>query len=320
MNVLERTIIFEVGDEPLVGVFACPEDPKPIAVLIVVGGPQYRIGSHRQFVLLARKLAEQGFPVLRFDYRGMGDSAGAQRDFEHIEDDIHGAIGAIAKSFPATDSIVLWGLCDGASAAMIFSGADPRIKGMVLLNPWVRSEATLARTYLRHYYVSRLFEASLWRKIFSGAFSPRWAARALIQNMIRATVKGRARDGDHSPQAFQSRMIEGIVKFPGKILFILSGHDLTAKEFTEWIGAHSAWKRALTNNPRISMERLATADHTFSSAESRSVVEHLTASWISRSFEPQLVGDRAGDSALAIKSRCHDLIERSSQEIAEWNK
>jgi alpha/beta superfamily hydrolase len=49
-------------------------------VLVIVGGPQYRAGSHRQFTLLARSLAEQGFAVLRFDYRGMGDSTGAMRD------------------------------------------------------------------------------------------------------------------------------------------------------------------------------------------------------------------------------------------------
>ena len=43
----------------------------PIAVLVVVGGPQYRVGSHRQFVSLARALARQGMTTVRFDYRGM---------------------------------------------------------------------------------------------------------------------------------------------------------------------------------------------------------------------------------------------------------
>jgi len=45
-------------------------------VLIVVGGPQYRVGSHRQFVMLARFLADHGVPCMRFDYRGMGDVSG----------------------------------------------------------------------------------------------------------------------------------------------------------------------------------------------------------------------------------------------------
>ena len=39
-------------------------------MVIVVGGPQYRAGSHRQFTLLARHIAAAGYPVLRFDARG----------------------------------------------------------------------------------------------------------------------------------------------------------------------------------------------------------------------------------------------------------
>ncbi|KAB8057318.1 hydrolase 1, exosortase A system-associated, partial [Janthinobacterium violaceinigrum] len=58
----------------LVGILSLPAAPGPRGVLIVTGGPQYRVGSHRQFVLLARALAAQGVPVLRFDLRGMGDS------------------------------------------------------------------------------------------------------------------------------------------------------------------------------------------------------------------------------------------------------
>ncbi len=82
MNFAERPVLFECEGEQLVGVIALPELRRAIAVLVVVGGPQYRAGSHRQFVLLARRLAAAGFPVLRFDYRGMGDSTGAARTFE----------------------------------------------------------------------------------------------------------------------------------------------------------------------------------------------------------------------------------------------
>jgi hypothetical protein len=45
-------------------------------VVIIVVGPQYRAGLHRQFVSLARTLSTAGFLVLRYDYRGMGDSDG----------------------------------------------------------------------------------------------------------------------------------------------------------------------------------------------------------------------------------------------------
>ncbi|HBZ05431.1 MAG TPA: hydrolase 1, exosortase A system-associated, partial [Massilia sp.] len=44
----------------LYGIVSLPAAPHPRGVLIVVGGPQYRAGSHRQFTLLARDLAAAG--------------------------------------------------------------------------------------------------------------------------------------------------------------------------------------------------------------------------------------------------------------------
>src|SRR5690606_34644237 len=105
-------------------------------VLIIVGGPQYRVGSHRQFVLLARYLAERGIPVMRFDYRGMGDSDGDMRTFEHVGKDLGSDIDYFFSECSFLKDIVIWGLCDAASAALFYAHQDRRISGLVLLNPW----------------------------------------------------------------------------------------------------------------------------------------------------------------------------------------
>ena len=76
--VVERFATFECGDDTCIGIVASNADVASradIGVVIVVGGPQYRVGSHRQFVTLARALAASGVPALRFDYRGMVSSA-----------------------------------------------------------------------------------------------------------------------------------------------------------------------------------------------------------------------------------------------------
>ncbi|WP_229425323.1 hydrolase 1, exosortase A system-associated [Massilia sp. Se16.2.3] len=104
-------------------------------MLVVVGGPQYRAGSHRQFTLLARDLADAGIPALRFDYRGMGDSEGDLQTFEHVEDDLRAAIDRFFLEVPGMREVVLWGLCDGASAAAMYAPQDARVSGLVLLNP-----------------------------------------------------------------------------------------------------------------------------------------------------------------------------------------
>jgi hypothetical protein len=97
MNVAQQASTFACEGEWLVGIVSRPPQPRPRGVLIVVGGPQYRVGSHRQFALLANRLAGQGTPVMRFDYRGMGDSSGESRDFEQVSPDLRAAVDAFFR-------------------------------------------------------------------------------------------------------------------------------------------------------------------------------------------------------------------------------
>ena len=164
MSYTEQALVIHCHGDSLAGIASVPDAPRDSAVIIVVGGPQYRAGSHRQFVLLARSLAEAGYPALRFDARGMGDSTGDARDFESITDDIGCALAAFHQALPAVRRFVLWGLCDGASAALLYveRTQDPRVAGLCLANPWVRSEASLARTQVKHYYTQRVLQRDFW--------------------------------------------------------------------------------------------------------------------------------------------------------------
>ena len=114
----EEALVFGCDRDSLVGVLAVPDAPASRGVLIVVGGPQYRAGSHRQFTLLARDLAASGIASLRFDYRGMGDSSGEARTFESVNEDIGCAIDRLIEAVPAVNQVIIWGLCDAASAAL----------------------------------------------------------------------------------------------------------------------------------------------------------------------------------------------------------
>ena len=129
---VEDPIIFQCDGARLLGILHRPSEACSRAVLIVVGGPQYRVGSHRQFLLLARSLAERGTVVLRFDYRGMGDSEGDAISFEDVEFDIRAAVDAIFDRVEEVSDVVIWGLCDAASAAMMYAFRDARVSGVVL--------------------------------------------------------------------------------------------------------------------------------------------------------------------------------------------
>ena len=259
------------------------------AVVIIVGGPQYRAGSHRQFVHLARALAAAGHPVLRFDVRGMGDSTGSLlRNFEQITPDVGAAIDALLQRIPQLKRVVLWGLCDGASAALLYlhDRPDPRVIGLCLLNPWVRSVASLARTHVKHYYLQRLGQREFWSKLFSGQVAS-VALRDLAQNLRAAALgKRRSRAG---PEAFQDRMARAWLRLDRPILLALSGDDYSAREFIEFTSSQSAW-RGLLAAPRVTRHTIDGANHTFSATADRACIEAITLNWLSSVGRPGSAG------------------------------
>jgi uncharacterized protein len=271
----ERAVTFDCQGDALFGVLSEPATPRETGVVVVVGGPQYRAGSHRQFVLLARALARQGFAVLRFDVRGMGDSAGSPRDFEALVPDIDAAIDALMRQVPAVRQVALWGLCDGASAALLHADTarDPRVCGLALLNPWVRSPESLAQVHLRHYYWRRLVQPSFWTKLMRGGVGQA-AWRDLLANLRARRAAPRA-----VQIPYQHRMARGWAAFGGDILLVLSGNDFTAKEFVDTTRSEPAWARAL-RQVRLQRHDLPEADHTFTASAWRQRVDEITIAWL----------------------------------------
>ena len=281
MIATEFALAFPCAGDQLFGLVHRPARPSGVGVVVIVGGPQYRVGSHRQFVLLARALALRGHAVLRFDYRGMGDSDGAPREFMEINDDVQAAIGALCGAVPEVQRIVVWGLCSGATAALLHwqQWRDARVVGLCLVNPWVRSFTTLARTQVKHYYGQRLMERGFWVKLLRGGIA--WQALAgLLRNLATAFLRPtRIDDGGD----YRLTMARAWADFPGPVLLVLCGKDYTSKEFLEAVAIEPAWRGALAR-PRLTRLDAAGADHTFSSTPERQTMEAAVADWLDAEF------------------------------------
>lgn len=285
MTYVEVPLAFRVADDQLLGIAALPDERNDCGVVIAVGGPQYRIGSHRQFRLLARRLASAGYPVFNFDFRGMGDSEGAMRSFEEVSEDIGGAIDAFQERCPDMRRVVLWGLCDAASAILMYLEAkrDVRVAGVALLNPWVRSEVSLAQTHIKHYYGQRLMQKEFWAKLLGGKMNLIGSLRELLGNARKARSKVLTNAG--APRSFQDRMLDGLKLFGGDVLLVLSGQDYTAREFVEYASANPAWS-GLIDSGTVYRVDIADADHTFSSAALRESIEDVTLRWLGAVGKP----------------------------------
>jgi uncharacterized protein len=288
MSFHEQALQFDCGGETLIGVASVPATPAvgSCAVLIVVGGPQYRAGSHRQFVSLARRLAASGHLALRFDVRGMGDSSGAQRDFESLSDDIGAAIDAIGRLVGQGRPLVLFGLCDGASASLLYlhGKRDARVRGLCLLNPWARSVESLARTHLKHYYTRRLMDPAFWRKLLGGGVGLQRLREFL--GAVKTASGGEPQAAGMAAEAlpFQQAMAAAWRSFAGPILLALSSEDITAREFVDHAAHAPAW-RGLLERAGVQRLDLAGADHTLSEPGAQQAFEAAMIHWLQATLD-----------------------------------
>jgi uncharacterized protein len=282
MNAFEEAVVFDCAGSKLVGILHRASDAsskaRRIVVVNVVGGPQYRVGSHRQFALTCRYLSANGYPAFRFDYRGMGDSDGAFRTFESVAEDIDSALAFVRGRFPE-HSIVLMGLCDGASAILMRpDNIVGSVAGIVLVNPWARTESSMAKTYTRHYYRERLLSVDFWKKVATFDWDFKSSIASAVDNVRRSSETAEA-------PSFISQMSRGFSRANVPLLIALSEHDLTAREFEDLTRSDRVWTD-LMNRPNVRLSRFVGADHTFSSASSLAQFNSALVEWLTQIGSP----------------------------------
>lgn len=284
----EYAVAYPCGSDTLVGIVHKPENPKRRGVLMVVaGGPQYRVGGHRQLTLWARRLCAEGHPVFRFDNRGVGDSHGEYLGYQHLDDDITVSVARFFAEVPEMDELVLWGECNAASAIVFYAYRDKRVKGTVLLNPWARTDAGEARAILRFYYLHRLMEPTFWKKVLSLKFNPLTSFKSALElvTRVRKEKQSEQKTNDAGLDAaiphdlpLPQRLLIGFQRFGGATLLVLSGRDLIAREFEELL-ANPEWQKSMQDKA-LSRLDLPDADHTFSSAATRGQVVEKSVQWL----------------------------------------
>lgn len=165
----------------LVGVLCRPETRQPgtPTVIVVNSGLNARSGYGRQTTALARRLAATGIASLRFDPRGIGDSADRDDDRSpfYAPDAVTDVRAALDHLAEVQDGpVVILGTCSGAYLAFNALCADERLRAAVLVNlycfdlkPGTDIE-TMVRDTFRHGqgYLARARQRGSWQRILSG--------------------------------------------------------------------------------------------------------------------------------------------------------
>jgi pimeloyl-ACP methyl ester carboxylesterase len=157
----------------LTGIVAAPEAGKAIpnapAVIILNAGLLHRVGPYRLGTHLARTLAGLGYPSLRFDLSGLGDSdlrTDLQSYQQRAVEDTIDAMDFVSAETGAT-RFVLIGFCSGADHAHRIVCVDPRVVGVVFLDAY---GYRTPRFYF-HYYARRArrgaFKIGKWKRLWA---------------------------------------------------------------------------------------------------------------------------------------------------------
>jgi pimeloyl-ACP methyl ester carboxylesterase len=269
-------------------------------VLLLNAGVVHRVGPNRLYVRLARSLAQLGFPVLRFDFSGVGDSP-ARSDNPFFErravEEVQQAMEWMSRQHGCA-RFVLIGLCSGAEIAFKTACQDSRVAAAALINaPRYHTEPTpelmarVARAQEAGYYwrMAR-FDRRRWIKFFSAR-----ADYAAIFRAVRHKLSQLLRRSPPPPPIENPDVgaFADLLQREVRLLLLFSEGDWGFHYLQTVFGSRIDEWRA-RGNPRI--EIVGRCDHTLTPVVTQERALRLIAEWASRLASDGQLARRAPDA------------------------
>ncbi len=236
-------------------------------LLIVSGGNEIRSGAHSGQAAMAAHFVTMGYPVFRYDRRGIGESEGENSGFEGSANDITAAVTAFRAAAPLVHRIIAFGNCDAASALVLFH-ETAGIDALVIANPWViETASTTTQTPLvsptiptaaaiRARYIARLKNPRSLIDLFTGKID----MKKLFGGLARAARKDEA-------SALGVRVAAALSQCELPVSILIAERDTTALTFMGLWNSHDG--AAMRGNSAISMHKIDSASHSFADREGK---------------------------------------------------
>ncbi len=254
----------------LIGILSLPDKPVHGArpVLLPNTGLEHRVGPNRLHVHLCRALAAAGFPTLRLDLAGMGDSRAPDGSGADPTSNLKSAMDALEARGLGTQFMIV-GLCSGAHDAHMLIRADDRVVGGAFIDGYVYPTAR----YFLTYFVQRALDpVRVIRRLFRAAGISKGTdqadgAKGELDYFRQPALAEMRRD----LSIFISRGLALSYIYTGQIQYKYNYADQLQDALPELRG----YKRAEVNY-------MAMADHTFSRTSMRSELVGIVLGWAMR--------------------------------------
>jgi pimeloyl-ACP methyl ester carboxylesterase len=261
-------------------------------IVLLNAGAIHRIGPNRTYVSLARRLAGAGYPVLRMDVGGIGDSRplpGAPDNRVYHRDALVDVDEALDFFGPRTKTtrFILTGLCSGAYVSFHGALADKRVCAAVMINPqtftWKEGDSldvSQSKNYndVQHYQRS-IYQIEKWAKLLRGEVDVK---RAVVALGRRAKIVGEVRlrkalarfRGTVSPDDVPGTL--ALLDQRGVRVFFLMSRGDPGLDYLDLHLGSSLYE----STPRYRLEIIDGPDHTFTPLWSQTELESRVLGYI----------------------------------------
>jgi len=299
-------------EEPAGGVTAAP-----CAAVLLCPGVKTRVGPHRLNRKLARAFLDRGIPVMRVDFRGLGDSEGdwpddvleriyRQTELGECVGDARAALDWLESRFGMRDFIV-GGLCGAAMTALLLAREDARLAALFAVGLPARLNQIGAvpratRGELQSHwsrYLSKLARPAAWLRLLSLKSDYRLMWRTVAERMTsRPKPKPIALAPDLNPHLPPAML--ALLQTGRKALLLFGEHDPRRWEFEEkYLQPFSAALEPYRGQIEYSV--IPGANHVLGSPAAVAEANRCTGAWLEALLPSLQVSDKAADSSLAMR-------------------
>lgn len=192
LDVQETPVFFPAANEECFGILTEPlTASSDVTVVLLKPGRYAPMERNRMWVRLAHRLAAEGFPVLRFDYHGVGESTGTVPMFNlsrPFVEDVEGAMQWLRSNRPG-QGVVLVGTCFGTRTGLASAANIPELKGVLLIGLPVGDDgAVFADRMVASYSMKDYVRRGVRWQVFLRLFDP--TRRGVYLRIVRRIVKG----------------------------------------------------------------------------------------------------------------------------------